>query len=96
MFCIEIAQILTFYCFARYMNGAPLMNARSIGLVLSIGLVFGMAVTGFRIRLAGMMYFSPLLTASLLTPWYAGPTPGVVGGILIGFDSFNFFNFFDF
>ena len=65
------------------------MNARSIGLVSSTGSVFGLAVAGFKIRLAGTTYFSPSLAASLLTPWYAGRMPGMACGVLIAFEFFK-------
>ena len=73
------------------MNGAPPMNTRFIGLVSSISSVFGVAVADFRIRLADIKYFSPLLSASLLMPWYAGHTSGMASEI-----SIDFFDFFDF
>ena len=70
------------------------MKTRSNGLVLSISSTFGLGIiAGLRIHLAGTTYFSPLLSANLLTPWYAGYTPGMADEILIGF---NFFDFFDF
>ena len=88
MSCIKIAQILTSFCFARYVNSAPPMNVKSIDLVSSTGLVFGVAVAGFRICLASTMYFSLLLSASLLMPWYVGRTPGMAGRISIDFLTF--------
>ena len=72
------------------------MNARSNGLISSTGSAGLEAVAALRIYLAGTTYFSLLLSASLLTPRYTGRTPGMAGGILIGFNNFDFFNFFDF
>ena len=91
MFHIEIAQISTSFCFARYVNGTSPMNVKSIGLVSSTGSVFGVAVVDFRIRLAETTYFSPLLSTSLLTPWYASHMPEIANGI-----SINFFDFLTF
>ena len=67
------------------MNGAPSMNTRSIGLISSTGFVFGLKVAGFRIRLADIIYFFPLLTVSLLTPLYIGYTLAIDCGILTDF-----------
>ena len=70
------------------------MKARSNSLVSSTSSVFSLEIiAGFRMHLADMTYFSLSLSASLLTPWYAGRTPRIAGGILIGFDFFDFFDF---
>ena len=73
------------------------MNARFNSLVSSIGSVLGLGVVaGLRICLADTMYFSLSLSANLLTPWYADRTPGMTGGILIGFNFLIFSTFLTF
>ena len=68
------------------------MNARLIGLVSSASSTFGLGiVAGFRIHFAGTTYFSPSLSASLLTPWYVSRMPRMACGVLIAFDFFEFF-----
>ena len=70
------------------------MKARSNGLVSSTSPAFSLGiVAGLRIRLASTMYFSLSLSASLLMPWYTGHKPEMAGGILIGFDFFDFWDF---
>ena len=90
---IKTAKILKFFCLAKSWKGAVPINTRSSSLVSSIGSAGLGVIAGLRIRLAGTTtYFSLSLSASLLTPWYAGRTPGIASGILIGFDFFNYFN----
>ena len=70
------------------------MKTRSNGLVLSTSSAFDLGtIADLRMHLAGTTYFSPLLSASLLTPRYAGRTPGMASEILIDFDFFDFFDF---
>ena len=92
MSLIEIAKISISFCFVGYVNGAPPMNVRSIGLVSSASSTFGLGtVAGFRIRFAGTTYFSPSLLASLLTPQYVGRIPGMACKVSIAFNFFEFF-----
>ena len=95
MSLIEIAKILTSFCFARYVNDVSPINTRSIDLVSSASYTFGLGmVAGFKIRFAGIIYFFPSLSASLLTFQYVGRMPGMAYGVSIAFDFFEFFKFF--
>ena len=93
---IEIAKISISFYLAKYWKSAAPMNAKSSSLVSSINDVSLEVIAGLRIRLASTMYFSFLLSASLLMLWYADRTLGMAGKISSFFDFFDFLTFLTF